>query len=71
MGTILEILTTINLPSCINLGKTVGYDNVFDSILGNTITLTVPSALTTCNSGNPDGDIQYLQANNTVTIVTV
>ena len=64
-------LTTINLPSCINLGKTVGYDNVFDSILGNTITLTVPSALTTCNSGNPDGDIQYLQANNTVTIVTV
>ena len=64
-------LTTINLPSCINLGKTVGDDSVFNQILGNTITLTVPSALTTCNSGNPDGDIQYLQANNTVTIVTV
>jgi hypothetical protein len=25
----------------------------------------------TCNIGNPDGDIQYLQANNTVTIITV
>jgi hypothetical protein len=24
----------------------------------------------TCNSGNPDGDIQYLQANNTVTVIT-
>jgi hypothetical protein len=24
----------------------------------------------TCNGGNPDGDIQYLQANNTVTITT-
>ena len=66
------LLTTVNLPSCINLGKTVGDDNVFDQInQGNIITLTVPSALTTCNSGSPDGDIQYLQANNTVTIVTV
>ena len=64
-------LTTINLPSCINLGKTVGDDLVFNQIFAKTITLTVPSALTTCNSGNPDGDIQYLQANNTVTIVTV
>jgi hypothetical protein len=25
----------------------------------------------TCNSGNPDEDIQYLQSNNTVTITTV
>jgi hypothetical protein len=67
-------VTTINLPSCTNLGKTVGDNDVFNYInlnLGNTITLTVPSALMTCNNGNPDGDIQYLQANNTVTIVTV
>jgi len=63
--------TTINLPSCTDLGKTVGDNDVFSQILGNTITLTVPSALMTCNGGNPDGDIQYLQANNTVTIVTV
>ena len=64
-------LTSISIPACINLGPTVGVDNVFSGITGNTITLTVPAALMTCNSGNPDGDIQYLQANNTVTVVTV
>ena len=64
-------LTTINIPSCQNLGSTVGDDNVFNGINGNNITLTVPSALMTANAGNPDGDIVYLQANNTVTINTV
>lgn len=64
-------LTTLNLPSCTNLGTTVGDDYVFTEIIGNTITLTIPSELMTCNGGNPDGDIQYLQANNTVTIITV
>jgi|694.fasta_scaffold02191_2 hypothetical protein len=63
-----DSLTTISLPSCTDLGGTVGDDSVFAYITGNTITLTIPSALMTCNSGNPDGDIQYLQANNTVTI---
>lgn len=63
-------LTTISLPACTDLGGTVGNDFVFQPITGNTITLTVPAALMTCNSGNPDGDIQYLQANNTVTIIT-
>ena len=64
-------LTTINLPSCTNLGGTVGDDGVFLYITGNNITLTVPSALMTCDAGNPDGDIVYLQANNTVTVITV
>jgi len=64
-------LSTISIPSCTNLGPTVGNNSVFVGNTGNTITLTVPSALMTCNSGNPDGDIQYLQANNTVTVVTV
>jgi hypothetical protein len=64
-------LIELNISSCTNLGPTVGDDLVFDSTIGNTITLTVPSALMTCNSGSPDGDIQYLQANNTVTIITV
>ena len=64
-------MININLPMCTNLGGTVGNNSVFFGISGNNITLTVPSALMTCNSGNPDGDIQYLQANNTVTIVTV
>jgi len=64
-------LETIEIPSCTSLGSTVGNNLVFIDVTGNNVTLTVPSALMTCNSGNPDGDIQYLQANNTVTIVTV
>jgi hypothetical protein len=64
-------ITTLNLSSCTNLGETVGDNGVFGNIVGNTITLTVPAALMTCDGGNPDGDIVYLQANNTVTIITV
>lgn len=63
--------TTINIPSCTALGNNTLDNFVFFGITGNTITLTVPSALMTCNSGNPDGDIEYLQANNTVTVITV
>jgi len=62
---------TFYLPSCTNLGDTVLNNNVFNGVTGKTITLTVFASLMTCNSGNPDGDIQYLQANNTVTVVTV
>ena len=50
---------------------TVRLSGVFTGITSNNITLTVPSALMTCNAGNPDGDIQYLQSNNTVTVITV
>lgn len=65
-------LGTINISSCTNLGGTTGDNNVFNNVYtGRSITLTVPSALMTCNEGNPDGDIQYLQANNTVTIIEV
>jgi hypothetical protein len=63
-------LTTVTLPLCTNLGGGVLNDNVFSDIIGNTISLTIPESLMTCNSGNPDGDIQYLQANNTVTIIS-
>ena len=64
-------LTTINLPSCTDLGLTSGVDFVFDGISSNTITATFNSVLATNNGGNPDGDIQYLSANNTVTITYV
>jgi len=64
-------LTSINIQTCTNLGTTVGDNFVFGTINGNTITLTVPAALMTANSGSPDGDIAYLQANNTVTVITV
>jgi len=71
-----NVLTSINIASCTNLGGTIGNNGVFagitnDGINPHLITLTVPSALMTCNAGNPDGDIQYLQAANTVTIITV
>jgi uncharacterized protein (TIGR02145 family) len=61
-------VTTINLPSCTDLGGSVLNNSVFGGITGKTIELTVPTSLLTCNSGNPDGDIQTLEANNTVTI---
>jgi len=64
-------ITNLDLPSCINLGGTTGDNFVFLNIIGNIITLTIPSALMTCNGGSPDGDIQYLQANNTVTIIII
>jgi hypothetical protein len=61
----------IYLPSCIALGTSVLDNTNFQNIIGKTITLTVPAALMTCNAGAPDGDIAYLQANNTVTVITV
>jgi len=64
-------LTNLYMPSLSNLGSTVGDNLVFEFMTGATLTFTIPAALMTCNSGNPDGDIQYLQANNTVTIITV
>jgi len=67
----LNAVTSIAIPSCQNLGETVGLDYVFRDVSGQTITLTVPAALMTCDSGNPDGDIVYLQSNNTVTIISV
>jgi hypothetical protein len=59
-----------NLGACTNLGGTVGNDNVFQNITGNFINIYIPASRMTCNGGNPDGDIQYLQANNTVTVIT-
>lgn len=63
--------TTFNLPVCINLGTTVGYNAVFHGVSLNTITLTIPTALTTCNGGGFDEDIESLNSNNTLTIITV
>jgi len=62
---------TFNFPVCTDLGNTVGNDNVFLNIVGNNINLLIPSELMTINAGNPDGDIEYLMSNNTVTIIQV
>ena len=68
-----DLLTPIyiNLSKCVNLGQTVGCDFAFINLVGQTITLVIPSNLMTCNAGSPDGDIQYLIDNNNVTIITV
>jgi hypothetical protein len=63
--------TSLALPICILLGATIGNDSIFLGVATCTITLTIPAVLMTCNGGAPDGDIQYLQANNTVTIITI
>jgi len=60
--------TLINIPLCASLGATVGDDNVFSGISGNTITINVPASLATADAGNPDGDLVALAAANTETI---
>ena len=68
-------LTTISLPALTaantSLGATSGDNSVFNGITGKTITLTVPVYFQTNNGGSPDGDIQYLAANNNETIIYV
>jgi hypothetical protein len=78
-------IQTIYIPSCTDLGGSCGNDAVFDSIVGQIITLTVSNLLATtecccianCSSPPPlqlfsiDCDITYLQANNTVTVIGV
>lgn len=56
-------LTSLGLPVCTDLGGTTGDDNVFAGITGKTITITIPHALET------DGDIVWLKANNSVTVL--
>ncbi len=63
--------TEFYLPLCVTMGLSVTDATVFDGITGNTITLTVPSALMTCNGGQPHASIQYLIDNNGVTVITV
>jgi len=55
-------LTTIDLENCTQLGSTTGDNLVFQNIIGNTIDLTIDPSIET------DGDILYLEANNTVTL---
>ena len=63
--------TLFNIPLCATLGTTTGDDHVFTTISGNTITVNVPASLATADSGSPDGDLVYLAANNTETIVYI
>jgi len=64
---------TFNLNSIVWIGEEdcSVINNVFIGITGNTITLTVPANIMTCNSGSPEADVAVLQFNNTVTVITV
>lgn len=58
-------LTTITLPKCTSFGSSV----LDDSVVLDVTTLeniTVPIALATCNNNQPDGDLQYALANNSI-----
>ena len=61
-------LTYVELPVCTDFGGTTGPDGVFDNIIGNTMTIIVPTSLATCNGGSEDGDLADVQVLNTVTI---
>jgi hypothetical protein len=62
--------TNFYLPSCTDLGGSVGDNNVFLNIVNRpSISLTIPSALMTCNLGLPDGDISTLQQQNNTSLV--
>ena len=60
-------LVSLNAPLLTAMGSP-NDDDVFLNISGNTITITVSSVLATINGGNPDGDIDYLDTNNTLTV---
>ncbi len=53
-------LEIVYIPSCLFLGPTTGFDYIFYYINepGNhNMTITLPTALMTCNSGQPDADL--------------
>ena len=66
-----DALNSVYIPLCTNLGGTTGDDSVFDNANERDITITIPASLMTNNSGNPDGDIQYLQVEDNTTITQV
>jgi hypothetical protein len=59
----------INTPNIVNIGPTTGSNSVFLNITSNTMTIVAPSIHQTSNSGGLEGDLAYLQANNTVDFV--
>jgi hypothetical protein len=65
-------LDTIRLNKCEELGYSYEINNnIFENILGNTITFRINSMLMTINNGEPDKDIQILQQKNTLNIIQV
>lgn len=64
-------LVLLFAPLLETIGTNVTNNSVFANITGNTISVTVPTALATINSGNLEGDLAILDSNNTVTFTWV
>lgn len=59
-------LTSIDLSYCDSLGSTAGNNQVFSGISLNSIKAYIQEGLMYVDNGNPDGDLDYLLSNNTV-----
>jgi len=64
-------VTSINIPNVGQIGDSVGNDFIFQGIIGNTIAITAETSLQTINAGGLEGDLAYLNTNNTVTFTWV
>lgn len=64
-------VTSINIPNVGQIGTSVGNDFIFQGIIGNTIAITAETSLQTINAGGLEGDLAYLNTNNTVTFTWV
>jgi hypothetical protein len=62
-------MTYINIKNVLNIGGTTGDDAVFNGNTGNNITVIAPSIHETSNAGGLEGDLDYLDDNNTVDFV--
>jgi hypothetical protein len=56
-----------NAPVIQQIGETTSFDNVFTGNTGNNITVIAPLIHETSNAGGLEGDLDYLDDNNTVT----
>jgi hypothetical protein len=60
-------LQYLNIPNVLNIGFSTGDDSVFTDNTGNNITVIAPLIHLTSNAGGLEGDLDYLDNNNTVT----
>jgi len=59
--------TNFNLPSLDSFGMVTTDEDVFSNIIGQTIIVTAKTIHQISNGGNLEGDLAYLDSNNTVT----
>jgi hypothetical protein len=66
-----DALVNISIPACVNLGSNPTDYSMFFDIVGNVISVTINSVLTTINAGGMHVGIVILQTYNTVTLTVV